>query len=249
MYLAASSKCFPELPFEAALSKLVDLEYARVEIPFYESGGGIKPSEVVENAERAIAICRQTQRLTPVAYDIEIAATGSEYYSQFAAICSVAKATKVITLIVPSAKLGTPFNAEVEHLQQLVDIASTDGTVVAIKTEAGKISEDPDTVKVLCDHIKGLGVALDPSHFYFGENAGRAYEQIIPYTQHVYLRDTNKENLQVRIGQGDIEYGRLISLLAQNKYNRALSVDMQPLPDVDQMAEMRKMRLLIESLL
>lgn len=66
MYLAASSKCFPELPFEAALSKLVDLEYSRVEIPFYESGGGIKPSGVVEDAERAIAFCRQTQRLTPL---------------------------------------------------------------------------------------------------------------------------------------------------------------------------------------
>ena len=92
-------------------------------------------------------------------------------------------------------------------------------------------------------------MALDLSHFYFGEMAGRSYEPIIPYTQHVYLRDTNKENRQVRVGQGDIEYGRLISLLALNKYNRALSVDLQPLADVDQLAEMRMIRLLIESLL
>ena len=249
MYLAASGKCFPDLTFEDALSKLVDLEYTRVEIPFRESDFAIRPSDVVQDTERAIAACRQTQRLTPVSFDIEISATGNDYYSQFSAICSVAKTTKVITLIVPSASLGTPFNAEVEHLQQLVDIASTDGMVVAVKTEAGKISEDPDTVKVLCDHIKGLAVALDPSHFHFGEMAGRSYESIIPYTQHVYLKDTNKDNLQVRVGQGDVEYGRLISLLAQNKYNRALTVDMQPLPDVDQMAEMRKIRLLIESLL
>jgi len=249
LYLAASSNCFPELALDAALSKLVDLEYSRVEIPFHESAAVLRPSEIANDPERAIAICRQTHRLTPVAYDVEIAAQGDEFYQQFAAICSVAKATKVVTLILRSAQLGTPFNAEVEHLQQLVDIASTDGTVVAIKTEAGRISEDPDTVKVLCDHIKGLGVALDPSYFHYGEQAGRTYEQIIEYTQHVYLRDTNKENLQVRVGQGDIEYGRLVNLLAQNKYNRALSVDMQPIAEVDQMAEMRKMRLLIESLL
>jgi len=249
VYLAASSNCFPELPFDLALSKLVDLEYTRLEIPIQESGGAIKPSDIIADPERAIAFCRQTQRLTPVAYNIEISADGDEYYRQFAAICSVAKATKVVTLILSSAKLGTPFNAEVEHLQRLVDIASTDGTVVAIKTESGRISEDPDTVKVLCDHIKGLGVALDPSHFCFGEYANRSFEQIIEYAQHVYLRDTNQENFLVRVGQGDIEYGRLISLLAQNKYNRALSVDMPPLPEVDQMAELRKMRLLIESLL
>ena len=249
MYLAASRNCFPDLPLDAALSKLVDLEYTRVEIPFHESESVLKPSEIVEDPDRAIAICRQTQRLTPVAYNVEITASGNEFYRQFSAICSVAKATKVVTLVLPSAKLGTPFNAEVEHLQQLVDIASTDGTVVTIKTEAGRISEDPDTVKVLCDHIKGLGVALDPSYFHFGDQAGRSFEQIIEYTQHVYLRDTNMDNLQVRVGQGDIEYGRLASLLAQNKYNRALCVDMQPLSDVDQMAELRKMRLLIESLL
>ena len=249
MYLAATSKCFPELTFEAALPKLVDLEYTRIEIPFHESDYGIRPSDVVRDPERAIALCRQTQRLTPIAFDIQIGPNSGDYYSQFSAICSVAKATKVITLIVRSADLGTPFNGEVEHLQQLVDIASTDGMVVAVRTESGKISEDPDTVKVLCDHIKGLAVALDPSHFYFGEMAGRSYEPIIPYVQHVYLRDTNKENLQVRVGQGDVEYGRLINLLAQNNYSRALTVDMQPLPDVDQMAELRKIRLLIESLL
>ena len=117
MYLAASGKCFPDLTFEDALSKLVDLEYTRVEIPFRESDSAIRPSDVVQDTERAIAACRQTQRLTPIAFDIEISATGSDYYSQFSAICSVAKATKVITLIVPSANLGTPFNAEVEHLQ------------------------------------------------------------------------------------------------------------------------------------
>ena len=97
--------------------------------------------------------------------------------------------------------------------------------------------------------VKGLGITLDPSHFTYGENAGRSYDQILKYAYHVHLRDTNKEHLQVRVGQGDIEYGRLVTQLAQAKYNRALAVDMRPLPDVDHMAEMRKIRLLLESLL
>jgi sugar phosphate isomerase/epimerase len=249
VYLAASSNCFPELSFEVALSKLVDLEYTRIEIPIDENSTHLKPSEVTADLERAIAICRQTQRLTPVVYNIHISAEGDDYYRQFSAICSLAKATKVVTLVIPSAELGTPFNAEVEHLQRLVNIATNEGAVVAIKTQIGRISEDPDTVGVLCDHVKGLGVALDPSHFYYGVNAGRSFDQILKYTCHVYLRDTNKENMQVRVGQGDIEYGRLVNMLLQAKYNRALSVDIQPMPEVDQMAELRKMRLLVESLL
>ena len=130
----------------------------------------------------------------------------------------------------------------------MVAIATVDSAVVALKTEVGKVTEDPDTVKVLCDNVKGLGVTLDPSHFAYGENAGRSYDQILEYTYHVHLRDTNKEDLQVRVGQGDIEYGRLISQLALVKYNRALTVDLRPLPDIDHMAELRKLRLLLESL-
>ncbi len=65
---------------------------------------------------------------------------------------------------------------------------------------------------------------------------------------HVRLRDTSKEEFLVRVGQGDIEYGRLVSQLNKVNYDRALSVDMTDLPEVDQAAEMRKMRLLLESL-
>ncbi|MEK6247465.1 MAG: sugar phosphate isomerase/epimerase, partial [Planctomycetales bacterium] len=63
------------------------------------------------------------------------------------------------------------------------------------------------------------------------------------------LRDTSKESLQVRVGQGEVEYGRLVNMLAQAKYNRALSIDIGPIEGIDHMAEMRKMRLLLESLL
>jgi hypothetical protein len=46
-----------------------------------------------------------------------------------------------------------------------------------------------------------------------------------------------------------VEYGRLITQLSKYRYNRAFCVDILPMPGVDQAAEMRKMRLLLESLL
>ena len=64
-----------------------------------------------------------------------------------------------------------------------------------------------------------------------------------------HLRDTRKDKFQVRVGQGEIEYGRLITQLSMVRYNRALSVLIEPMPDVDQVGELRKMRLLLESLL
>jgi sugar phosphate isomerase/epimerase len=69
------------------------------------------------------------------------------------------------------------------------------------------------------------------------------------YVYHVHLRDTSKKQLQVRVGQGEVEYGRLITQLERVKYNRALSVNITEMPEVDHSSELRKLRLLLESLL
>jgi sugar phosphate isomerase/epimerase len=67
----------------------------------------------------------------------------------------------------------------------------------------------------------------------------------------MHLRDTTPEQVQVRIGLGEIDYSRLISQLNRHKYARALSVDLFPelLPENQRPIELRKMRLLLESLL
>ena len=249
MFVAATSRCFPELPLDAALMQLADLEYTCVEIMIHETGGHMQPSAVLDDLERAITLCRQTHRLTPIAFSIDIEAPEPLYYRQFAACCKLAKAVKVVTLTVRSAELGTPFNAEVERLRELMSISSRDGIRVGLLTEGGRMTQDPDTAIVLCDNVKGLGITLDPSHYVYGPHARDNYEHMMKYVYHVRLRDTNKSSLQVRVGQGEVEYGRLVNQLHKVRYDRALCVDISPLPDVDHLAEMRKMRLLLESLL
>ena len=155
----------------------------------------------------------------------------------------------MVTITVRSAELGTPYNAEVERLRTMVAIASLEGVRVGLLTEVGRMTQDPATAVVLCDNVKGLGITLDPSHYICGPHRGDSYDQVFSHVYHVRLRDTSKDQLQVRIGQGLIEYGKLISQLARVRYDRALSVDIVPVEGVDQFAEMRKMRLLLESLL
>jgi sugar phosphate isomerase/epimerase len=249
VFVAASSECFASLPFDAMLQRLVDLEYNHVEIALHENGGHMKPSAVLANLDEAIATCRETYRLTISGYSIDIQAEGESYYEQFAACCRLAKATKVVALTVPAAELGTPFNAEIERLQRLVAIATSDGALVGVKTETDRITQDPDTAVVLCDNVKGLGITLDPSHYVYGPHGGGNYDQVMRHVINVHLRDTTKDKLQVRVGQGQIEYGKLISQLGKHHYNRALVVHLAEMPEVDHAAEMRKMRLLLESLL
>lgn len=248
MLVAASTECFLDLSLAHALERLVDLEFTNVELAMFEDGGHLKPSVVAADLAKAVETCRNTLRLDVCSFDVRTI-PGPEGYEHFAAVCKLAKAVKVVTITVPSGELGTPFNEEVEHLRRLVDIATLEGVRVSMKSQIGRLSEDPDTVAVLCDNVKGLGLTLDPSHYIVGPYANRGYDKLFKYTYHVHLRDTSKTELQVRVGQGCIEYGRVVQQLERQKYNRALSINITEMEGVDHATELRKMRRLLESLM
>jgi hypothetical protein len=160
--------------------------------------------------DRAAHLLRSGHRLDIVGYSVQLASTGAQHYADFAEICKIAKMTKVVTLTVPSAELGTPFNEEVEHLKRLVEIAAVEGARVGVKTELGRLSEDPDTLMVLCNNIEGLGITLDPSVFIVGPAKNKTLDRILKFVYHVHLRDTKPDKFQVSVGQGSVDYAKLI---------------------------------------
>lgn len=249
MHVAASTACLPDLPLEKSIDLLADLEFTMVEIDLHEQGGHYKPSDLLADPDTAMQRIRFSHRLDIAAYSLQLASTGEQHYADFKDLCRFAKASKVVTLTVPSAELGTPFNEEVEHLQKLVDIAETEGVRVGVQSQLGRLSEDPDTLMVLCDNVHGLGVTLDPSVYMVGPAQGKSLDRILKYVYHVHLRDSKKDVFQVSVGQGEVDYGKLISQLEREKFDRALSVHITPMEGIDHRVELRKLRRLLDSLL
>lgn len=247
MYVAASTHCFSDLPFEAACERINDLEYDKVEIWMQEDGEHLKPSEIAADPERFVTRYREITRLTPVAIhianDLEPAA--------LAAISKAAKLLRISQITVPASPVGTPFNTEIDRLRSFITVTNVDGTRLSIKTEGGSLTEDPHTAVELCQSVPGLGITLDPSHYICGPKAVSSYDQVYPSVYHTHLRDTTAKELQVPVGLGEVDYSRLINQLRRENYNLALSVDIIPeLGDADSRPlELRKLRMLLESLL
>jgi sugar phosphate isomerase/epimerase len=237
------------LSLDETMERLVDLEFSGIEIVVSEEEGQLKPSDILSNFDQAVRQCLQSRRISPVAFFFDVDLESSQYLDYFSACCKLAKATKVVTVCIRSSELGTPFNEEVERLRKMVDIGLSEGIVVGVITERYRMTEDPDTVGVLCKSVEGLGVAIDPSHFVYQRPEPRDYDALLPRVCHVRLRDSTRDNLQVQIGQGIVEYGRLVIQLGKSGYKRALCIDILPRDSIDQNAELRKMRLLLESLL
>ena len=247
MFVAASTSCFTDLSFTDACHALSDLEYDKIEIWLDENGEHLKPSTVVADPDAFALLYRETTRLTPVAFYL-----GCEVdLNTFTILSRLAKHMRITQITLPASPIGTPFNAEIDRLKELIRVSSQDGIRLSITTKTGLLTEDPHTAVELCQATPGLGLTLDPSYYSCGPRRGTSYDQVYPYVYHVHLRDTTPAELQVRIGLGEIDYSRLISQLNRVKYARALCVNLCPdlMDPTQRPIELRKMRLLLESLL
>lgn len=247
MYVAASTHCFSDQTFSEACSSLTDLGYDKVEIWASDESDHLKPSEISDDPERFVTRFRETTRLTPVslclANDISLKTLKN--------LSKAAKLLRISQITVPASPLGTPFNSEIDRLREFVAATNQDGIRLSIKIADGLLTEDPHTAVELCQNVPELGLTLDPSHYTCGKKAGQSYDHVYPYVFHTHLRDTTAQELQVPIGLGEIDYNRIINQLRKENYRLALSVDLlhdrgdketRPL-------EMRKLRMLLESLL
>lgn len=253
MFVACSTLCFAKYPLEEALRIIGELEFNKVDVAIHEKGPHLKPSEVAADVARAAHRIRIGPSLSPAAFSVEIDAnTDDEFQRQLKAICHLARVSTVAVISIPAASTGSGIDAEVKRLADLVKLAQAEGVVLTVDTRTGTLTENPDTAVELCTRVPGLGLTLDPSHYVSGPHEGKNYDQVFTHVCHVRLRDSGRGpgQFQVRVGQGEIEYGRIIAQLARNQYDRLLSVQIYDIPDAPFVMEheVRKLKYLLESL-
>jgi sugar phosphate isomerase/epimerase len=253
VYVACSTLCFARSPLERALRTIAELEFSKLDVALHEQGPHLRPSEVAADVGMAAQRLRIGPSLTPAAFSLEIEAdTPAEYHRQLRAVCRLARLSTVSVLTVPAASTGSGLDAEVQRLSHLLKITAAEGLVLTVATRIGTLTENPDTAVELCERVPGLGLTLDPSHYLCGPHQGRSFDHVYPYVRHVHLRDTGRspDQFQVRVGQGEVEYGRIIAQLSRYHYDRLLTVAIHDIPDsaFAMEPEVRKLKYLLESL-
>lgn len=248
MFVCASTRCFPEKTLEESCALLADLEFDKFEIWADDETSRLRPADIADAPEAFAAQLRDQTRLSPVSICL-----GSEAVTgdQFAGITKAAKLLSITQITVPASPLGTPFNAEIDRLKELVGLSRSEGVRVSLKTQSGTLTEDPRTAVELCQAVKGLGLTLDPSYYLGSPLGDQAWEMMLPHTYHVHLRDSTPADLQVQVGLGDLDYSHIISHLQRHRYTRALSVELFPdRIEADAIPlELRKLRMLLVTLL
>lgn len=241
VYVACSSLCYARLPLDEALRAIRELHFSKVDLAIHANGPHLTPAEVIADVGKTVQRMKASNLTVAAIY----LGRFEESLDHFKAISRLARLLAVPTVTV------IPTEDDVESssrlLRPLGKAAAAEGVELCAETNSKAITAEPESAIALCDKVPGMKLTLDPSYY-----TGKNWDCVYPFVGHVRLRDSGKkpEDFQTRVGQGDIDYGRIISHLAREGYDRALTVDIRDVPDnpfpVD--AESRKLKYLLESL-
>jgi sugar phosphate isomerase/epimerase len=245
--IAGSTRSLWDLPFPAACSQLQDLGFDKVEIWVSSQFEQLTPAQVINDTDSVLASFRDASRLSPVAIFVDDPLSSDE----FGKVVQFAKSLRIGQITVPASPLGTPFNSEIDRLREYNHQCIEEGIRLSILTRTGLLTEDPHTATELCQSVKGLGVTLDPTYYVHTPRGEIDFDVVYPHVSHVQLRDSSATEVQVPAGLGNVDYNRIISSLRNEDYDRTLSVDLLPrtMTGEERLLELRKLRLLLESLL
>ncbi|QDU60907.1 hypothetical protein Pan216_17600 [Planctomycetes bacterium Pan216] len=252
MDVACSTLCFTDEPLEQALRHIAGMEFGRVELVIADHGPHLNIDEVMSDSAAVIRKIRQGPQINVCAVTTRIDPMASDLGERIDEVAHLAKQLQSPVVSVEAAATGTPIEQEVERLTALEKICSRHGTLLAVNNTIGTLTELPEVAIELCNRVQGLGVCLDPGYYISGPHQGKDYEEIFPFVRHVQLRDSGRgrDQLQIKVGRGEVEYGRLISALHRYRYRGALCVKIEKdlAEGLDIEIEVRKLRLVLESL-
>lgn len=251
MYVVCSTLCFGRFKLDDALRQIRAMHFAKADLAIHHDGPHLTPAEVAGDPVK-VAQRLRASNLGFAGFHLTFAELdGPVVRDQFRAVCRLARMLAVPLVTVLSAPQGSDLDAEVQRLAEWRALAEADGLLLCVETLAGTLAGEVAGAVELCKRVPGLGLTLDPSYFVAPPAAG-AVDPLYPFVRHVRMRDTGPtaEQFQVRIGQGEIEYGKVIGNLDRFRYDRALAVDVRDTVSCEFPVEpeVRKLKYLLESL-
>ncbi|VTT98559.1 Sugar phosphate isomerase/epimerase OS=Singulisphaera acidiphila (strain ATCC BAA-1392 / DSM 18658 / VKM B-2454 / MOB10) GN=Sinac_7331 PE=4 SV=1: AP_endonuc_2 [Gemmataceae bacterium] len=252
MYVACSTLSFSKLSLEDALRTAREMRFAKADLAVHAVGPHLTPAQVAADPGRTAQVLKAAN-LPLAAMHVDTGDAGpAEARAQLRAVARLARVSATPLLTVPAAALGSDFDAEADRLRDWVKVTAAEGVILTVETHSATLTADPLGAAELCRRVPGLFLTLDPSHYQVGPHGAVNHDALYPLVRHLRLRDTGAtpDQFQVRIGQGLIEYGRVISMLEKYRYERCLTVDVRDVADspFPVEPEVRKLKYLLESL-
>ncbi len=231
-------------PLEPALKTVADMgfKYADVMCLFWVPHVNVDALVKDFDAEAARvekALADNKLKVSNLTFDDITAKPFDEYKMRFAAVVKLAVRLKapLINIMAPPAKSDRA--DMMAKLKVIHRIAADSGIKLTLETHMGQMTEIPADAEKICREIPGLGLTLDPSHYYAGPNQGKSFDNLYPYVMNTGFRagGMTRETIQMPWGEGAVDFAAIVRKLAAGGYRGYYVVEyLEGLGGVDSVA-------------
>jgi sugar phosphate isomerase/epimerase len=223
--IACSSLCQAKQPMETAFKVIAEMGYHWVDLSCMNWAAHVNVPRLTEDFETEAgrietALKRYDLQVANLTFDSVDMEHFESYAQQFEAVLKLAVRLKarLINLMAASPKVDR--QSYVEKLRRLEAMAEKPGVILTLETHCNQITELPSDAAWLCYQVPGLGLTLDPSHYYAGTNQGLSFDQLIPLVQGTGFRAGGRSWAEIQLpwGQGPINFQQVVQKLEKAGY-------------------------------
>lgn len=151
-----------------------------------------------------------------------------------------------------------PFERNVEtsaaEFAWLAERAASAGITVRVEPHAQAIADTPERIMYILERAPGVKVTLDYAHFLLQYIEMDRIHKLLPFTDHVHVRQARMGKLQTRTEEGIIDYADIAARLKKLDYQGVFSLeyvhmDWYDCNQVDCIQETLKTKAILESAL
>ncbi len=117
------------------------------------------------------------------------------------------------------------FARAVNELQWRADQARTHDIVFGVEAHVGSLVPDPTSAERLVQHVEGLTLTLDYTHFTRLGMPDASVEPLVKYASHFHVRGARQGRLQESFARNTIDYERVYEVLKTNGYTGWIGIE------------------------
>jgi len=227
-FASCSSLCQVRQPFETAAKVIAEMGYKYVDLSCLNwppSPPHANVAELMADFDKEAAriekiLAENKLKVSNLTFDGLDAAHFEAYTRRFETVMKLANRlnTGLVNIMAPHKDADKQEMAR--KLEVLHRIAARHKVTLTLETHANQLTEHPADAVWLCEQVPGLGLTLDPSHYYAGPNQGKCYDEVYRYVMGTGLRagGMSWETVQLPWGEGPIDFAAIVRKLESQGY-------------------------------
>lgn len=250
-YASCSSLCQVRQPLEKAATVIAEMGYRHLDLSCLNwppSPPHANVAELMKDFEAEASriekiLAAHKLKVSNLTFDGIDPAQFDAYVKRFDAVMRLAVRLDghLVNLMAPPKDADKA--AMAEKLKVVQKIADGYRIRLTLETHTGQLTEFPADAVWLCEHVPGLGLTLDPSHYYAGPNQGKRFDAVYPHVKGTGFRAGGMEwaTVQMPWGEGPIDFRRIVRQMEAGGYDGYYVVEyIEGFNNVDPLEESKK---------